>query len=73
MSILGTKLFRNPWKNSLYGNETCFCDSGLKLKKCHGDEYFFTEKEMKNARILFEKWEESPRGIEFFREKRGKL
>lgn len=73
--ILGIqeKLLRNPWKNGVYANHKCFCGSGKKLKKCHGESVTLTEKEMKDARALYEKWEDSPEGILFFKKLRGEL
>lgn len=66
------KLLRNPFKNGRYANEKCFCQSGKKLKKCHGFEYIVTEDEMKAAQDLFAKWEDTPAGQQFLRDHGGK-
>lgn len=67
-----SKPLRNPFRNGRYANEKCFCGSGQKVKKCHGREYTLTEEEMKTAKDLFEKWEDSPEGQKFFRDRGGK-
>lgn len=36
------KKFRNPLSQGVYRNMQCICNSGKKVKKCHGKEYALT-------------------------------
>lgn len=67
---MALKIYRNPFHNGRYANMKCFCESGKKLKKCHGIDYSLREDEHNEAMKLFEKWEESPEGVKFFQEKK---
>lgn len=64
------ELYRNPWKNGRYANHHCFCGSGKKLKRCHGQDHTLSIEELEDRKKLYAKWEASPEGLEFFRKMR---
>lgn len=64
--LLGTDIYRNPFRNGRFANDRCFCGSSKKLKKCHGKEDFMTTSEHKKAMELFKKWEDSPAGQKYY-------
>lgn len=46
--IIGKKevMYRNPLMDGDLRNEPCVCNSGKKIKRCHGMKYALNEKEM---------------------------
>lgn len=47
-------LYRNPLMGGDLRNEPCVCNSGRKLKHCHGNKYAITKKEMNEIQLLIQ-------------------
>jgi hypothetical protein len=43
---LRPRLYRNPLHHGDIRNEPCVCNSGKKVKSCHGSKYAVSESEM---------------------------
>jgi hypothetical protein len=59
------KTYRNPLHLGSLRNKPCPCDSGKKLKRCHGEKYGITEEEAKEInQILVENQKRKNKGVE---------